>query len=332
MRKPLIMIAMLAASAGYAGTPPVVDIDPGKITVSGISAGGQMAHQVHIAYSDLFNGAAIIAAGPYGCAEGSLSTAMSRCMGAADAVFESTEQAAAIRIAAEAGELADPANLENDPVWLFHGTLDTTMGAGLSDALAALYAEFIPADQILYVSEIEAGHGFPAQGHGSGCTAMQPPFVIDCNYDAAGQLLQHLYPDLVAPAQGPEFELTELSLPGATEAGLSETAYLYIPPDCASGEQTCALHLVLHGCAQSAVQVGTDFIQQSGFLPWAQANDIVMAFPQVVPGALNPYACWDWWGYTGENYDTRDGAQMTVLANWIGGFTNQSITGGTTEP
>jgi poly(3-hydroxybutyrate) depolymerase len=318
----MIIIAMLAASASFAGTPPVVDIDQDKITVSGISAGGQMAHQVHIAYSDLFNGVAIMAGGPYGCAEGSLPTAMSRCMGTSDAVFSSADQSAAIRSAAEAGELADPGNLENDPVWLFHGTLDTTMGAGLSDALAALYAEFIPGDRILYVSDIEAGHGFPAQGRGSECAAMQPPFVINCNYDAAGQLLQHLYPDLVAPPEWQDLELTEVNLPGATEAGLSETAFLYIPPACAGDGQTCALHLVLHGCAQSAFQLGTDFIQQSGYLPWAQANNIVMAFPQVVPGPLNPYACWDWWGYTGANYDTRDGAQMTVLANWVDSFTD----------
>ena len=65
------------------------------------------------------------------------------------------------------------------------------------------------------------------------------------------------------------------------------------------------------------VQVGTTFIEQSGYLPWAQANDIVLAFPQVVPGAANPFACWDWWGYTGAAYRWRDGAQMKVLTDWI---------------
>lgn len=317
MSKSLMAFAVLLASSSFAGTLPGLNIDPEKITVSGISAGGQMAHQMHIAYSDLINGAAIIAGGPYGCAVGSLATAMSRCMGATDGSYLVAEQAAAIRGAAQASELAETGNLKDDPVWVFHGTLDTTVGAGLSDALVALYAEFIPADQILYVKDMEAGHGFPTQGHGSECSAMQPPFVIDCNYDAAGELLQHLYPDLVPPGPGPEPDLTEVSLPAAAGAGMSETAYLFIPPACADGGKACALHLVLHGCAQSAVQVGTDFIQQSGYLPWAQANNIVLAFPQVVPGPLNPYACWDWWGYTGANYDTRDGAQMTVLADWI---------------
>ena len=100
-------------------------------------------------------------------------------------------------------------------------------------------------------------------------------------------------------------------------AGLSRLSSRFIPPACVESDQACALHLVLHGCAQSAVQIGTDFIQLSGYLPWAQANHIVLAFPQVVPGTMNPYACWDWWGYTGADYRYRDGAQMTVLADWI---------------
>jgi poly(3-hydroxybutyrate) depolymerase len=98
---------------------------------------------------------------------------------------------------------------------------------------------------------------------------------------------------------------------------MSETAYLFIPPACTDGGQTCPLHVVFHGCAQSAVQVQTNFIEQSGYLRWAEANDIVMAFPQVVPGALNPLACWDWWGYTGAEYLYRDGRQMSLLVDWI---------------
>jgi poly(3-hydroxybutyrate) depolymerase len=141
--------------------------------------------------------------------------------------------------------------------------------------------------------------------------------VGDCDYDAAGAILQYLYSGIETPALVPVTELQPVELPGATDAGLSETAYLFVPPACADGEQTCALHLVLHGCAQSAVQVGTDFIQQSGYLSWAEANDIVLAFPQVVPGALNPYACWDWWGYTGADYLYRKGKQMQVVTDWI---------------
>ena len=317
MNKLILIIALFTALFAAANPPSELNIDPERITVSGMSAGAQMAHQMHIAYSDLINGAAIIAGGPFGCANGSLATAMARCMGTSDDGFPVAEQAAAIRSDARDGRLAATDSLADDPVWLFHGTRDTTVAAGLSDALAALYAEFIPAGQVRYVDDIDSGHNFPARGNGSECDAMQAPFVADCDYDAAGELLQHLYQDLKAPGSMTETDLTEVILDGAAAAGMSETAYLFVPPDCVDGEQACALHLVLHGCAQSAVQVGTDFILQSGYLPWAETNNIVLAFPQVVPAALNPYACWDWWGYTGADYRYRNGAQMELLADWI---------------
>jgi poly(3-hydroxybutyrate) depolymerase len=313
----LLSTLLLATPPGPSDPALSPHVDANRVTVSGISAGGQMAHQLHIAYSDLFSGAGIIAGGPFGCADGSLATAMARCMGTVDGALPVAELAAGIGAAAEEGSIASTENLADDPVWLFHGTLDTTVAAEVSDATGILYAEYVPAGQIRYVNDVVVGHTFPARGQGHACTAMQPPFVGDCDYDAAGEILKHLYPRLEIPQSAPVTELKAVPLPGATAAGLSDTAYLFVPPACADGEQACALHLVLHGCAQSAESVGTEFIEQSGYLPWAETNNIVLAFPQVVPGPLNPYACWDWWGYTGSDYRWRNGKQMVVLADWI---------------
>lgn len=317
MYRLLLTGALVAASPLASDPAPALNIDTDRITVSGISAGGQMAHQLHIAYSDLFSGAGIIAGGPFGCADGSLATAMARCMGKVDGTLPVAELVAGINTAATEGLVADTAALADDPVWLFHGTLDSIVAIEVSDALEVLYAGFIPQAQIRYVNDFEAAHHFPTRGQGHPCTASQPPFLGDCDYDAAGEILQHLYSDLKAPGSEPEAALTTVPLPGAAEAGLSDTAYLFVPPACAGGEKICAFHLVLHGCAQSTVQVGTTFIEQSGYLPWAQTNDIVLAFPQVIPGPANPFACWDWWGYTGADYRWRNGAQMKVLADWI---------------
>jgi poly(3-hydroxybutyrate) depolymerase len=107
------------------------------------------------------------------------------------------------------------------------------------------------------------------------------------------------------------------ALEGASTVGLDETAWMFIPPACSLGTNRCALHLVLHGCGQSASQIGSVFMEQTGYLPWAAANNIVLAFPQVVASAANPLACWDWWGYTGTDYRWREGAQMEVLGNWV---------------
>ena len=48
---------------------PVPNLDRNAITVSGLSSGGFMAHQFHIAFSKLVTGAGIIAGGPFRCVE-----------------------------------------------------------------------------------------------------------------------------------------------------------------------------------------------------------------------------------------------------------------------
>jgi hypothetical protein len=139
-------------------------------------------------------------------------------------------------------------------------------------------------------------------------------------------MLSFLYPDLAAPTQeeqGPvaDGEIVELPLAVESGAGLAETALAYFPAACPP--EGCRLHLALHGCAMSVEQNGRAFVESAGYLPWARANDIVLLFPQVRTQPFNPLGCWDWWGYTGENYLTRDGAQMKALAGWVARFTAQ---------
>jgi len=314
----LLLSGMLLTALPVSSDPAAsFNIDKDRITVSGVSAGAQMAHQLHIAYPDVFSGVGIIAGGPFGCAEGSLATAMTRCMGSVTDELPLTQFAEEIRAAANDGRLGETAALADDPVWIFHGVLDKIVAAELSAATVALYTEFMPAENIQYINDIEAAHNFPTRGQGNTCTETESPFIGNCDFDAAGALLQHLYGDLEEPSKGSAAELIETTLPGAVAAGLSDTAFLYVPPACQSVKQACKAHLVLHGCAQSSVQIGTEFIEKSGYLAWAQANSIVLAFPQVVPAVANPFACWDWWGYSGASYRWRDGTQMKVLADWI---------------
>ena len=56
------------------------------------------------------------------------------------------------------------------------------------------------------------------------------------------------------------------------------------------------------------------FIEGSGFARWADANRFVILFPQVSANPLlNPKGCWDWWGYTGEDYLTKDASQIAAI-------------------
>ena len=55
------------------------------------------------------------------------------------------------------------------------------------------------------------------------------------------------------------------------------------------------------------------FVEGSGFARWADANRLVILFPQVSASVLNPKGCWDWWGYTGNDYLTKNAPQIAAI-------------------
>ncbi len=62
--------ALLSGAAQAAVNLPQLNIDKTQTTVSGLSSGGFMAAQLHVAYSETFaKGAGIVAGGPFYCAE-----------------------------------------------------------------------------------------------------------------------------------------------------------------------------------------------------------------------------------------------------------------------
>jgi hypothetical protein len=291
-------------------------IDPDRITVSGISSGAYMAGQFHVAYSGLVGGAGLLAGGPYFCAGGSVSTALGPCVKGGDigldGIVGQVEQFAA-------GELIDDsANLRDDRVWIFHGALDATVHPSVSDAAGELYQRFMPARQIVLVNDVGAVHGMPTVSTGHPCDTFASPFLNACNYDAAGEMLEHLYGPLNERAET-SAELLPVTQEPYDKAGLTEQAWLYAPADCRNGA-VCGLHIAFHGCAQSAEVVGDAFVKGAGFNEWAETNRLLVLYPQVKSSKLapvNPLGCWDWWGYTGDTYATKSGPQMAAVRAMI---------------
>ena len=67
-----------------------------------------------------------------------------------------------------------------------------------------------------------------------------------------------------------------------------------------------------------------DFIRDAGYNRWAASNHIVVLYPQTKASAENPNRCWDFWGYSGSNYYTRNGQQMRAVKFMVDRLIGQS--------
>lgn len=316
----------LAAGPAAAQELPSLPLDPGATTVSGLSSGAAMAVQLQVAHSAAIQGAGIVSGAPYDCAGGSLWVASFFCMkGYFFVTAEPEAMRDAVRRAAAAGEIDPPEGLIGDRIYLFHGLADHTVTRPAMDALAGGYALLgVPGAQVDYVDDVNAGHAFIIEDDAVRCEETAPDYINDCDIDQAHDILAQMYGPLAPaiPARDDGFVEIDQSLYTEGAAGMDDRAFVYIPEACAPGAAgPCRLHIALHGCQQGVSFIGEEYIRTTGYARWAEANRIVVLFPQamateagVFETAYNPKGCWDWWGYSGEDYAARTGPQIAAIA------------------
>lgn len=318
MRAHLLLVSALVLLTGCGGedpdpvAAPTFTIDDARITTSGVSAGGYMAGQLHAAHSSVFSGVGIIAAGPYYCANGSMQTGLGPCMQGGDLGIAGLSDY--LREQADAGRVDATSNMANDAAWIFIGSKDGIISTDVTAAARDFYGEFLVADNIVYVDNIEAPHGMPTLESGVTCDVVETPFLNACGYDAAGELLEALAGPL-EPRTEATGALRVIPQVGGEAADMLESALLYVPSACADGE-ACGIHVALHGCQQSTQFVDDAFATGAGYNEWAESNRLLVLYPQVASSSiapLNPLGCWDWWGYTGDDYATRSAAQIQSI-------------------
>lgn len=343
----LVCFAAVALAAcrrdGQVSQLPALGIVTNETSVSGISSGAYMAGQFQLAHGDIVVGAGLVAGGPYGCAESLYADVMP---GPATAILNATKAingcmlnamqffgvpnpsmlARKARGLAEVGAIAPIASVVTDRVYLFTGRADRTVMPAIVKSAADFYVELgVPPPQIKFVSTLGAGHAFVTENAGNACDFTGKPYVVDCDYDQAGDLLSFIYGPLQPPSARAigTLELFD-QRPFTSDLahhGLADTGAVYVPAACtgvsARNGAHCRVHVAFHGCGQNRELAGDAFIRSSGFARWADTNRLVVLFPQTTTEAFNPQACWDWWGYTGRDYLTRHAPQVIAVRRML---------------
>jgi hypothetical protein len=334
----------------------IATLDRAAITVSGLSSGGFFAHQFHVTYSGLVNGAGIIAGGPFGCVEhipnpyylfwyvplDRASAATASCSHVyreawywfPPAAPNANDSLDFIERAQVEGTIDDRTSIAKHKVWLFHGGEDRVVPRSTVEALKGVYEGLGLHPPQLQIDWNETGrvanHGMPvAQFIGEStyerraCDEHKPPYVVQCGYEAAELLLRHLLGPVAAPSDDPHrdgtlvaFDQSEFFVGDKNRISMHRVGYVYVPNQCHTAQ--CRLHVAFHGCRQDTDTIQDDFVRDAGYNRWAATNHIVILYPQTTASPNNPERCWDFWGYTDpSNYYGRNGSQMRAVRGMV---------------
>lgn len=152
------------------------------------------------------------------------------------------------------------------------------------------------------------------------------PPINNCGFDMSGYalaLLLHpraLHPR-VLPVQANMLMFQQqpyVEAAGGTlsSACMEESGLVYTPTSCrasAAALAGCTVHIHYHPCGGNWRQVGYTYFLANGLAAWAEANAIVLLFPQASDAGVDGGGCWDWYGATGSNFDTHSGLQLNAV-------------------
>lgn len=333
------LVAALAC-AGAQAQPPATRLPASgaaiqETSVSGLSSGAFMTSQLYVAFSDIMVGAGIVAGGPYLCAKSwagnsLMENATSTCMNPLTARSGPNTPALVEKTnwLAEYGYIAPLSNLKDDRIYLYSGTSDRTVTTTVVNQTKAFFQSVgVPEASIKY-EKGKAGHALITNNSAdTSCPLTKPPFINDCDFEQSATILEQIYPGLKPPAEqlsSPIIAFDQSEFLDSAYTSMSDTAYAYVPAACRNGT-SCRIHVVLHGCKQGAQVIGDKYYAQTGYNQLAEANDLIILYPQVQPSTstpLNPQGCWDFWGYSSPNnptpdYFTRNAPQLRAIHKMI---------------
>lgn len=326
----LVLVAGLACAGGSwaADSLPTLQAVADQTSVSGLSSGAFMAVQYSVAYSSTLVGVGVVAGGPYNCAYLNLGGIVA-CMQGAPSGDMSWASA---RGFASLGQIDSVAGISKLKVYIYGGKKDSVVVPTAVKATRDFYqAAGVPKRNLAYVSTVPSGHAFISPSFGNRCAINDTPYIGQCkikgaNYDQPKAILSHIYGALkpsVLSLSSTVRPFDQREFAGA-HTGLDSVGFYYVPTACAADSSGCKVHVVFHGCQQGASVVGSDVYAKVGYNQWADANQIIVLYPQVVATQAfpsNPQGCWDWWGYSSLGFQVRSGPQMRAVREMVSRLT-----------
>ena len=319
----------------------------GRHSISGLSSGAFMTVQLHIAHSADYVGAGVIAGGPYRSAEtfrAASFTVPTSCIlnSLYIAMTPLTEVTAPdvprlVALTRATPDIDDPAHLKGQRLYIFTGTADRVVNQHAVRKTRDYYLELgvDPAD-LIFVDDVAAGHSIITMNpEDNDLGANQPPYINRGDFVQSHAILDHIYPEATLPGrQAPKpargelrrFEQAAFLPPDLVHfASMAPFGYVYIPSAVREGAEAIGVHVAIHGCKQGYSYVnfvngradmlnqapyGGRYVTSTGYMEWAEANNLIVLFPQVGGhddnDNQNPDGCWDWWGYSSPDPDRPD--------------------------
>ncbi|MDP2609370.1 MULTISPECIES: poly(3-hydroxybutyrate) depolymerase [unclassified Oceanobacter] len=316
---PAAAAADTAAGSGISALASY-NADIQQTSVSGLSSGAFMASQLYMAHSDIMVGIGVIAGGPYLCSRSwpmaaPALTATTTCMTPQSELLRPnvSRLVGLTRELEQQGRIDAVINLQDDHLYLFSGRSDDTVISRVVDATRDYFVQLgVPAQQILYNDQINAGHAILTNNSDdTDCALTRTPFINNCQFMQSTRILSYLYMDAIPPAPEVSGELLAFDqrpfLVGE-RTSMAETGYVYVPQYCRQNSR-CRIHVALHGCKQSYDEIGDAYIRTTGYNQMADSNRLIVLYPQVNVSdfaPLNPLGCWDYWGYSSEDLIDAD--------------------------
>jgi poly(3-hydroxybutyrate) depolymerase len=331
---------------------PALGADPARTSVSGLSSGAFMAFQYGVAFSASTIGMGIVAGGPYNCAyvnPGGIVTCMS---GSPDGPvsYSAAKDFAKLgqidpvsNLVNEKIYMFSGTNDTKVKQTVMNAVFDFFQAAHVPSANIEYVTQYPAGHAFIsptsthdcaatttpYVDACpvtDAPDGVPSavpSGARNEVPRPVPSTAPSANYDQPDAILARIYgplqPKAATLSSRPiPFDQTEFISPvRSAKSSMADTGYVYIPASCAKrGPAHCAVHVVFHGCEQGAQTVHDAVYGKVGYNNWADSNNVIVLYPQAevsdfIP--FNPKGCWDWWGYSGLDFQVQSGVQLAAV-------------------